>query len=153
MKKYILCDAAVANYGKSTTLNQVLSLFREKPDLYKIIPLQEYNSKGDNVCVIRCLHSNSSILIQTGGDNKEAFYPTLDYLKNNQENLPNVIVCASRTKQSTPRVVENICDNYDFHYVEFRNLCAWRPEDIPFIKQLNERFLVPALYETILHLL
>lgn len=150
MTKYLLCDSATADYGKSTTLNYLLDLFKSMPELYKIISLQEYNAEGDNVCVIQCVHSNKTIIIQTGGDNEEAFKLTLDYLAYHE---PDIIVCASRTKQSTAEATKYICDTYEYHYIDFRNLCAWQSADIPFVKQLNKHFLVPAIYETILHLL
>lgn len=154
MPKYLLCDAATADYGKSTTLNHLLKLFQSMPNLYKITPLQEYNAEGDNVCLIECLHIKKTILIQTGGDNSSAFECTLNHLKENTTNvLPDVIVCASRTKGGSAEEAEYIRRTYNYHYIDFRNLCAWEKSDIEFVKQLNQRFLVTAIYETILHLL
>ena len=153
MSKYILCDAATADYGKSTTLNHLLALFQSMPNLYKVTPLQKYNTEGDNVCLIECLHIGKTILIQTGGDNSYAFQLTLNHLEKNTTMLPDVIVCASRTKGGSAEEAEYIRRTYNYHYIDFRNLCAWEKSDIDFVKQLNLQFLVTAMYEIILHLL
>lgn len=151
MEKYILCDTSRANYGKSTTLKYLANLFIQRHDLYKVSTLLPFFPEYDNVYIIECLQLNKSILIQTGGDNAEAYSITQEYIKDHP--YVDIIICASRTKGKSVDEVTTFCEK-GYKYIEFRNLWGWKDDDIILLAdQLNERFFAPMLYDIIMSLL
>ena len=80
MAKFIICDCARANWGKTTTLVEVINLFKSTPVRFSVIATTSVPTP-DQWFVFHDAVTSKDILIQTAGDNSGCFTDTKNYLK------------------------------------------------------------------------
>lgn len=113
-KKYIICDSAKAESGKSAVLNEFADRLKscrntkqlDSKDLNDFDKWYLFEYQGKKICVI------------TGGDEASLMKKWFDWaLKANAD----VIVCASRSKGDTMHCVNKFASKGGFSIVKFSN--------------------------------
>ncbi len=143
--KYIICDASPANWGKTTTLLEVVRLFESKSSLYTIVASKTM-SGGDEWRVVRVNSSGKIIIVQTQGDEVSSFKYTEDYLKKHEIHV-DIIICASRSSGASYQKVLDIANTYHYKRILFSNFC---PQDRklyanPVISDVNKVNFAPII--------
>lgn len=151
MAKYIICDCARANWGKSTTLIAVDKLFYSNEDRFRLLN-PTHPSKGDVWQIYEDRKTGKVILIQSGGDSPQIFADTENYLS--AGNNVDVIICACHVRGATRRVVYKIVKNYGYTPIFFNNFSPikgkkyWTPQ----ITSINSTLLAQAIQQLALNL-
>lgn len=126
MNKYLICDLARSNWGKTQTLLKVIELLKTKakPTVEEVI---------DDIDKFAIFEINGKkIIVSTQGDPDS--YQKEGLLRAISENA-NIIVCASRTKGSTAdNIYETTNGNYEI--ILFNNFYA-KNKDLLCIPTLN----------------
>ena len=136
-KKYIICDTAKSQWGKTETLLKVIDLLNRKfPEIYdsKYALTSEKTSGKDKWCHFE--KSNKKVVISTLGD-PYSFQP--QWMKDAAITGAKVIVTACRTKRSTMNVVYNIARECGYHIIWFRNFHIANPAIIEDLSIKNVR--------------
>lgn len=105
-ERYILCDCALSNYGKSNVLTAVADYYISNPTLYTILTSKIF--KDDRWLVVREISTNKIILVQTKGDDAGCFSRTISYLYNSKNPIVDIILCASHPNDVTHNIVKAI---------------------------------------------
>lgn len=119
--KYIICDYAKANWGKTETLLEVINILDSpsKPQ-YALID-EKPNTGKDRWCLFGVKDreiKDKQVVISTLGDPYSA-QPV--WLEDAAKTGANVIVTASRSKGSTVNVVYDIARKYGYEIIWFQN--------------------------------
>lgn len=113
--KYIICDYAKANWGKTETLLEVISLLKESPQ--NTLFFEKPNTGKDKWCHFEI--NGKSVVISTLGD------PYSDqplWLEDAAEKAKaEIIVTASRTNGATVNAVYDIATRYGYEVIWFQN--------------------------------
>ncbi|MBR3558352.1 MAG: hypothetical protein IKN78_05725 [Bacteroidales bacterium] len=113
-KKYIICDYARANWGKTETLLEVISLLKGKPQSTLIY--EKPNTGKDKWCHFEM--KGKPVVISTLGDPYSAQPAWLEDATNTGA---EIIVTASRTSGSTVNAVYDIATRYGYEVIWFQN--------------------------------
>lgn len=113
-KKYIICDYARANWGKTETLLEVISLLKGKPQSTLIY--EKPNTGKDKWCHFEM--KGKPVVISTPGDPYSAQPAWLEDATNTGA---EIIVTASRTSGSTVNAVYDIATRYGYEVIWFQN--------------------------------
>ena len=113
-KKYIICDYARANWGKTETLLEVISLLKGKPQSTLIY--EKPNTGKDKWCHFEM--KGKPVVISTLGDPYSAQPAWLEDAANTGA---EIIVTASRTSGSTVKAVYDIATRYGYEVIWFQN--------------------------------
>lgn len=97
-KKYIICDVATKNHGKTTFLKEVVKILTTHLGAGVVIAKSWRN---DQCVVFTHKPSNKKILVQTKGDDADSFALMLDHLKSNDV---DIILCARHTQGITKKL-------------------------------------------------
>ena len=126
MRKYLICDFARSDWGKTQTLNAVIGLLKTKT---KPI-VEEVIGDIDKFAIFEV--KGKKIVVSTQGDPDS--YQKEGLLRAVNDNA-DIIVCASRTKGST---VNDIYDTTNGHYeiIWFNNFYADN-KDLSYIPSLQ----------------
>ena len=119
MAKYIICDCAHANWGKTTTLLEVVNLIVTNPTNFVV--LKTIYHGVDKWVVAQEISTGKIILVQTQGDDANAFNDTNHHLSAGSP--VNIIICSSRTKGTARSAVSRIARTYGYETILFRNFC------------------------------
>lgn len=114
MSKYIVCDFARSNWGKSNTLLEVIEQLKEKASLI----VEEQIGDKDKYAVFEM--NKKSIVVNTQGD-PDSFQE--DGLQRAIKEDAAVIVCASRTKGSTVECIYEMA-KHGYEVIWFSNFYA-----------------------------
>ena len=115
-KKYLICDSARADWGKTETLLEVIEILNSpKKPHYKLI-YEKPNTVKDKLCVFEGI--NELIAVSTLGDPNSQ---QADWLEEAAKTEAKIIVTASRTKGSTINVVYDIARKYGYDILWFQN--------------------------------
>ena len=120
--RYILCDNAPGNWGKSTILSAVADYYLSNPAIFKVI----YSKlmRNDRWCVVQEIATGKIVLVQTKGDIPGCYARTLSYIQN-KKNLPvDVIICACHPNDQTHQIVEALAGKV-FKLYYFSNFSAY----------------------------
>ena len=114
MDKYIICDTATSDYGKTQTLLKVIDKLKQlvKPTIERSIGL------GDKFAVFNL--NKKTIVVDTLGDPGTTF---IEALMNAVNANANMIVCASRTAGNTMEFVNGL-ENEGYEIIRFSNFFA-----------------------------
>lgn len=112
-KKFILCDYATANWGKTETLLKVIDILSEQ---YNIKSSEDSN--GNDKWRLFELPKHKKVVVSTQGDPKSL---QADWLKSAAENEAEIIVTACRTKGSTVEKIYDISKTYGHEIIWFQN--------------------------------
>ena len=113
-KKYIICDFAKAESGKSAVLNEVANKLNSCKNI-KQLDSKELND-FDNWYLFE--YQGKRICVITGGDDASLMKKWFDWaLKANAD----LLVCASRSKGDTVHCVNNVASKGGFSIVKFSN--------------------------------
>lgn len=120
--KYLFCDCAEANTGKTTFLLSVVDKLlsmgyccKIETDLRNINNPIKYAGNGADRWVVLEKDNGKKIIVQTEGDYQVSFKNTSDYiLKNNDV---DVIICASRLDSAIKGKVLNF-SGYKVHFFQ-----------------------------------
>lgn len=137
MNKYIVCDFARGNWGKTNTLLKVIDLLKRKtPPI-----VEEHIGEVDKYAVFEL--DGKTIVINTQGDPDSYQKVGLQRAINDDA---DIIVCASRTKGSTVETIYEIAgDDYDI--IWFSNFHS-DLEDLPcvsFFAEVNAEAIVKLI--------
>lgn len=113
-KKYIICDYARANWGKTETLLEVISLLKGKPQ--STVIYEKPNTGKDKWCHFEM--KGKPVVISTLGDPYSAQPAWLEDATNTGA---EIIVTASRTSGSTVNAVYDIATRYGYEVIWFQN--------------------------------
>ena len=113
-KKYIICDYARANWGKTETLLEVISLLKGKPQ--NTLINEKPNTGKDKWCHFEM--KGKPVVISTLGDPNSA-QPV--WLEDAAKAGAKIIVTASRTSGSTVNAVYDIATRYGYEVIWFQN--------------------------------
>ena len=113
-KKYIICDYARANWGKTETLLEVISLLKGKPQ--NTLINEKSNTGKDKWCHFEM--KGKPVVISTLGDPNSA-QPV--WLEDAAKAGAKIIVTASRTSGSTVNAVYDIATRYGYEVIWFQN--------------------------------
>ena len=124
-KKYIICDYAKTNWGKTESLLEVISLLKESPQ--NTIIFEKPNTGKDKWCHFEV--KGKPVVISTLGDPYSA-QPV--WLEDAAKTGAEIIVTASRTSGSTVKAVYDIATRYGYEIIWFQNfhLDNFRPDKI-----------------------
>lgn len=147
--RFILCDCAPGDWGKSMTLKKLIDLFETNNDFERKAKKKGKNDKSDFWCVFQSIKSNQIIIIQTEGDYDTSFGQTMEFLK---ENSFDLLVCASKCENSNAySIVDRISSVFDLEIIRFRNYhCA---NDDKLRQELLNEQMAQSLYNLIMQLL
>ena len=114
-KKYIICDYARANWGKTEALLEVISLLKGKPQ--NTLIYEKPNTGKDKWCHLEM--KGKPVVISTLGDpySDQSLWLEDAAAKAKAE----IIVTASRTSGSTVNAVYDIATRYGYEIVWFQN--------------------------------
>ena len=107
-KKYIICDVAPANRGKTTFLKEVIKVLTIHLGAGLVIAT---HWRIDQCVVFTHKKSGKTILVQTGGDKEVSFVHTIKYLKTHEV---DIILCA--------RIVQDIANKYNYEELDFTHM-------------------------------
>lgn len=143
---YIICDAAPANWGKTTTLIEVAQLFRSSPSYYTVLEYQKKPNNNDEWLVIKVNTTGKIILVQTEGDLATSYSDTINYLSIGHH--VDIIICACRTSGASYQVVHNIAKKFNYKQIMFSNFCPLDRSlfSTPIISQVNKVHLASLIY-------
>lgn len=144
MNKYIICDSARANWGKSTTLLEVANLFECNPN-FKV--LRKTFVGTDQWLVVT--DGKKTYLIQTQGDYAKCFDKTLSFLQDGGN--ADIIICACHTRGESRAQLNEIAHSYHFTQIFFNNFSPLFNKWIPEINNAN-KLIAKSVYELALSL-
>lgn len=113
-QKYIICNSACANWGKSDTLLDVIATLK-KTSSYKLLCEKPNNGK-DKWCYF--VDEEKSVVISTLGDPNSA---QPKWLEDAAKTNANVIVTACRTRGSSVNAVYDVANRYGYEIIWFNN--------------------------------
>lgn len=115
-KKYIICNYARANWGKTETLLEVINILNSKNKPQYELIAKKTDTYKDRWCHFN--NNNKHVVISTQGD---PYSYQHDWLEEAAKTEAKVILTASRTKGSTVRTVYEIAKKYNYEIVWFNN--------------------------------
>ena len=121
--KYIICDVATKDHGKTTFLKIVANLLKAHPGSTVTVLAKRWHN--DECFVWTDPKTGKTILVQTKGDEESSFTYTLNYLKNHGNmNLPeaDIILCARHNYGQTKDVVQYITKQYNYVELDFTHM-------------------------------
>lgn len=120
-ERYILCDNAPSNWGKSTALAAVADYYLNNPSIFQVLASKIYVL--DRWAIVREIATGKVILIQTKGDAPGCYSKTLAYLENKNNPIVDVIICACHPDDETHQIVEALAGK-TFKLFYFRNFAV-----------------------------
>ena len=151
--KYIICDVATKNHGKTTFLKIVANILKAHRGSTTTVLAKRW---GNDECFVWTDHkTGKTILVQTKGDDAPSFAYTLNYLKNHKgANVPDVdiILCARHNYGQTKDVVQYIAKQYNFVELDFTHMY---PQDFNWSQPavgITHNILAKAIYDSLLSL-
>ena len=158
--KYLICDAANPSWGKTTTLTEVINIFKTLSSAFNMIDRKLYKNKAgqiiDEWIVFQEVATSKTILIQTQGDEKQSFNYTNEYLETGS--IVDIIICASHLNGPSWNAVERIVKRYGYTQINFSNFCPLNSRNrkklfqIPAISDVNKVHLAQLIYNFVLAL-
>lgn len=142
MKKYVICDYAVANWGKTDTLKELFYLLQTS---HHLIKQKEFGNDLWGVFELKTVLGTKKIVVSTIGDPNPSQPKCLEMAKMEK---PDIIVCAARTKGETVMNVYNILP--DFEKIWFQNFHFDNVSN-SFLPSAN-KISAKAIYEMLLNL-
>lgn len=148
--RYILCDCASGDWGKSNTLKKLVDVFEVNYlDFIRKEKKKGVNDKRDIWCVFQSVKTNKTIVIQTEGDYYSSFKQTEYYLKTHSV---DIFVCASKCENSNAyRAVESISHSYNMNIIRFRNYHNETNDNL--LEVLLSEQMAQSMYNLILQLM
>lgn len=142
MAKFIICDCAKANWGKTTTLIEVEKLFNLSP-LFSSLQRSDWGK--DVWAVYERISDKRIFVIQTEGDYKKSFNNTIQYAK---EGKVDIIICACRDDNRYKERVDYIAKTFAFEKIFFNNFCPSKKafRKIPALNYANKVSLPNAIF-------
>ena len=121
--RYIICNNASGNWGKSTILSAVADYYISNPTKYRI--LYSVHMRNDRWCAIQEIQTGKVIIVQTKGDVPGCYAKTLFYMLK-KGNLPvDIVVCACHPNDLTHQIVEALAGN-SFKLYYFSNFSVYK---------------------------
>lgn len=120
-KKYIICDYARANWGKTETLLEVINILDSPSKLQYTLIDEKPNTGKDRWCLFGVKDKeikDKQVVISTLGDPYSA-QPV--WLEDAAKTGAEIIVTASRTSGSTVNAVYDIATRYGYEVIWFQN--------------------------------
>lgn len=118
-KKYIICNYAKANWGKTETLLEVIEILKNSENFdsnqYKFIN-EKHDTGEDKWCHFKV--KGKPVVISTLGD---PYSPQLEWLTDAAETEAKVIVTASRTRGVTLNHVYSVANKYGYDVIWFES--------------------------------
>lgn len=115
-KRYIICDVAPGNHGKTTFLKEVIKILTIHLGAGLVLAT---HWRKDQCVVFTYKKINKTILVQTGGDKDACFNHTLKYLKTHEV---DIILCARHTQGITKQIVQQIASQYNYEELDFTHM-------------------------------
>lgn len=134
MSKYLICDLARSDWGKTQTLLKVIDLLKAKTK-----PLvEEVIDNGDKFAIFKI--NGKKIIVSTQGDPNS--YQKEGLLRAVNDNT-DIIVCASRTKGATVNSIYETT-NGSYEIIWFNNFYADNKDlsCIPSLKNISAEAIV-----------
>ena len=122
-ERYILCDNAPSDWGKSTVLAKVANYYLNNPTMFNVLDSKLF--KLDRWAVVEEKATGKIILIQTKGDIPGCYTRTLTYMSKQNNHIVDIIVCACRPNDATQQLVEKLAGK-SFRLYYFRNYSAYK---------------------------
>lgn len=122
-ERYILCDNAPSNWGKSSVLAEVANYYLNNPAMFNVLDSKLFLL--DRWAVVEEKGTGKIILIQTKGDIPGSYKRTLTHMS--KQNIPvvDIIICACRPNDVTQKLVEKLAGK-SFRLYYFRNYTAYK---------------------------
>ena len=119
-KKYIICNYAKANWGKTKTLLKVIEILKENSNNLDLDQYKFINEKPDTGKDKWCHFSvkGKTVVISTLGD---PYSPQLEWLTDAAKTEAKVIVTASRTRGVTLNHVYSVANKYGYEVIWFES--------------------------------
>ena len=118
--KYIICDMAERNWGKTTTLKKVITEMDADPffKLDKSMSAMGGKRSIDKRVHYKCVGNNKRVVVSTIGDNIPKFVSWL----NKASSYPaDVIVTACHPADQTLYEIFNLAKNFGYELIWFKN--------------------------------
>lgn len=115
-KKYIICDVASGNHGKTIFLKEVIKILTIHLGAGLVLAT---HLRKDQCVVFTHKKFNITILVQTGGDKEVSFVHTIEYLKTHEV---DIILCARHTQGITKQIVQQIASQYNYEELDFTHM-------------------------------
>ena len=144
-RKYIICDAAPASWGKTTTSTELIKIFKSYPSAFTILSEHPVNP-NDYWILLRENASAKTILIQTQGDYPSSYNETIKELS--KEIIIDIIICAARSKGGSLKQVQYIANTYGYKQIHFSNFCPLNRSlfQDPVISNINKVHLAQLIF-------
>jgi len=140
MGKYIICNFAQSDWGKSKTLLKVIDLLKKR-----VVPETEKLIDGYDKYAVFDFEKKRIVVITQGDPDSHQE----ECLNNAVKEKATIIVCASRTRGSTVDCIYKTAKN-GYDVVWFSNLYA-DDENLPCVKHFSE-IMADAIVKLILKL-
>ena len=111
-KKYIICDSARANWGKTETLQTLITLLSK---IYKPLDIQ---TEGKDTYAVFRLENGKIVFVSTLGDPGSGY---MSWWHIGMNLNPDIFVCACRTSGETYNNLLNISKAHEYEVVWFKN--------------------------------
>ena len=111
-KKYIICDSARSDWGKTETLQAIIALLSAT---YKP---HDIHTEGKDTYAVFTLKNGKTVFISTLGDPGSGY---MNWWRIGIELKADIFVCASRTSGETFNNLINIANTYEYEVIWFKN--------------------------------
>lgn len=116
-KKYIICDYARANWGKTETLLEVINILDSPSNpQFTLVDEKPHGDGKDRWCLF--CSNNKKIVVSTVGD-PNSVQPI--WLEDAAKAGADIIVAASRTSGSTVNAVYDVATRHGYEIIWFQN--------------------------------
>lgn len=116
-RKYIICDYARANWGKTETLLKVINILDSPSNPQFTLADEKPNGDGKDRWCLFC-SNDKKIVVSTIGD-PNSVQPI--WLEDAAKAGADIIVAASRTSGSTVNAVYDVAARYGYEIIWFQN--------------------------------
>ena len=145
-ERYILCDNAPSNWGKSNALAAVADYYLNNPSLFQVLYKKLYVL--DRWAVVREIATGKVILVQTKGDVEGCYSRTLTYMLNKKNPVVDIIVCACHPDDTTHILVETLAGR-SFKLYYFRNFSIFKKPWIQPASTMVKNQLTDSIVNTV----
>lgn len=144
--KYVICDSASSNQGKTMALADVANTLMSDPAFITLAqhPLKPRKRGRDIWVVLQEISTQKIILIQSGGDIASVYRRTWEYLAKGHV---DIIVLASHNYGVTRAIVQQIARKYNYTELYFSNFrpkdrFSWLPAFNSIVSQINKKMII-----------
>ena len=131
--KFLICDSAASNWGKTSTLTELIGLMKEKNYLCDLC-----EECGQDICAVFKYADDVTVAVCSAGDPGSCAAEKL--IEYSQKGV-DIIVCAARTHGST---VDNVMKLEEYERIWFRNFSG-EPSTVQILNETSAEAILSLI--------